>query len=87
MIGIGEHRGEPQLQLEILHLDVPSLEHQLETLRIVPGEIHDGVVANVVEFGIFVTVGPVSGLVHKSRLPGASTAGYTRGRERFAWPC
>jgi HrpA-like RNA helicase/predicted RNA-binding protein with RPS1 domain len=80
VVRVGEHRGEPQIELSMPELGVPSIERQLKSLRIIPGEVHDGVVSNVADFGIFVAVGPVSGLVHKSKLPGTSTAGFAKGR-------
>lgn len=79
VVRVGEHRGEPEIELSMPDVEVPSIQRQLESLRIVVGEVHDGVISNVAEFGIFVTVGPVSGLVHKSRLPGNSTFGYEKG--------
>jgi ribosomal protein S1 len=75
VLSVGEHNGKVQIAVALPSLSGPtraeaiaSLRHQLEALRIVPGEIHEGVVANVVEFGIFVALGPVSGLVHKTRV-------------------
>jgi predicted RNA-binding protein with RPS1 domain len=76
---VGEHKGQPQLQLEMRDLEVPDIQTQLAELRIVPDEIHDGTIQNVTDFGVFVTIAGVSGLVHKSKLPGSSTTGYSRG--------
>ena len=78
---IGEHNGEARLELELRHFVVPVLQQQLEMLRIRPGEVHDGVVTNVAEFGLFVSLGAASGLVHKSKLPGGSTSGYLKGAQ------
>lgn len=76
---VGEHRGEPQIELSMPDLEVPSVPLQLQSLRVMPGEVHDGVISNVTDFGVFVAVGPVSGLVHKSKLPGFSPSAYSKG--------
>jgi len=43
----------------------------LELAACSPGDLLDGVVSGVVDFGAFVDVGGVSGLVHKSQIPGS----------------
>jgi HrpA-like RNA helicase len=79
VVRVGEHRGEPQLELAAPGIEVPSIQQQLVALGIATGDVYDGTVNNVVDFGIFVTFGPLSALVHKSKLPGQSTFGYERG--------
>jgi hypothetical protein len=79
VVRVGEYRGEPQLELAVPDIEVPSIQQQLAALGIAPGNVYDGTVNNVTDFGIFVTFGPLSALTHKSQLPGRSTLGYERG--------
>jgi ribosomal protein S1 len=79
VIRVGEHRGEPQIEVSMPEFVVPSISEQLAALRVVPNEIFDGVVDHATNFGVFVALGPVSGLVHKSKLPGFSPTAYRTG--------
>lgn len=51
----------------------------VENLKI--GEVLSGTVCNTKEFGTFVSIGPVEGLVHVSELPSGSWRKLARGRE------
>ncbi len=45
------------------------------------GQVLNGTVCNTKDFGTFVNIGPVEGLVHVSELPGGSWRSLPRGRE------
>jgi len=79
VVRVGEYRGEPQLELAVPDIEVPSIQQQLAALDVATGNVYDGIVNNVTDFGIFVTFGLLSALAHKSQLPGRSTFGYERG--------
>jgi hypothetical protein len=79
VVRVGEHRGEPQIEVSMPEFVVPSISEQLAALGVVPNEVFDGVVDHATDFGVFVALGPVNGLVHKSNLPGFSPTAYSKG--------
>lgn len=64
--------GKPRVELDLRHVEGPRNEGAQETEKMYPnlqpGTEVDGIVRNVVDFGVFVDVGGINGLLHASRM-------------------